>query len=184
MRHATRTYSDHYTVSDWEKWKDQWELIDGMPYSISPAPSIRHQQLNLALSTILAEKLKSSSCKKCKVLIPVDWQISNDTVVQPDIMVYCKPLPDKRITETPEAIFEILSPSTERKDRNEKFSLYEAQKVKTYTLIDPVLEEIEIFELDENEKYFRKSTGSHYRFLFGDCPVEIDFQVIWDDLAS
>jgi hypothetical protein len=47
MGHAIRTYSDHYTVTDWEKWNDQWELIDGMPYCMSPAPSIRHQQLNL-----------------------------------------------------------------------------------------------------------------------------------------
>jgi Uma2 family endonuclease len=184
MGHAIRTYSDHYTVSDREKWNDQWELIDGMPYCMSPAPSIRHQQLNLALSSILAEKLKSSYCKKCKVLIPVDWQISNDTVVQPDIMVYCKPLPENRVTETPEAIFEILSPSTEKKDRNEKFSLYEAQKVKTYTLLDPVSEEIEIFKLDENEKYSKISIGTTYRYQFGNCPIEIDFQVIWDEIAS
>jgi len=36
-----------------------------------------------------------------------DWQVSNDTVVRPDVMVICQPI-DEKVTVTPEVCIEVV----------------------------------------------------------------------------
>ena len=47
----------------------------------------------------------------------------------------------------PDLIVEILSPSTGKKDLNEKFQLYEKSGVKEYWIVDPGNKYIEVFHL-------------------------------------
>jgi hypothetical protein len=35
----------HYTYDDYVQWEGNWEIINGIPYAMSPAPSKKHQQL-------------------------------------------------------------------------------------------------------------------------------------------
>jgi Uma2 family endonuclease len=49
-------------------------------------------------------------------------------------------------------IIEVLSPSTAKKDLNEKFNLYQEVGVKEYWVVFPDAEEISVYLL-ENEKY-------------------------------
>lgn len=39
---------DRFTYSDYLNWSDEerWELIDGIPYNMSPEPSVKHQKLS------------------------------------------------------------------------------------------------------------------------------------------
>lgn len=180
MREAAKTYASHYTISEWERWLDQWEIIDGVPYCMNPAPSARHQNINLNIASNLREGLKKRPCKRSKVYLPIDWQISDDTLVQPDVLVVCKPILGKRLTEAPEAVFEILSESTQKKDRTEKFDLYKAQKVKYYTMVNPEGELVEIFILDENGVYRLVDFDSVFSYKFSECEVELDFREIWE----
>jgi hypothetical protein len=32
-----------YTYSDYQQWKEDWELISGYPYSLLPSATIKHQ---------------------------------------------------------------------------------------------------------------------------------------------
>jgi len=43
----------------------------------------------------------------------------------------------KHISKTPEIIFEVISPSTAKKDEGLKYSIYEAEGVRYYILIYP-----------------------------------------------
>ena len=63
-----------------------------------------------------------------------------DTVVQPDLLVVCEPekIHENGIWGAPDLTIEILSPSTSRKDLNEKFRLYEREGVREYWVINPV----------------------------------------------
>lgn len=36
----------HYIYEDYCRWEGQWELIDGIPYAMSPASNIRHQDIS------------------------------------------------------------------------------------------------------------------------------------------
>ena len=44
----------HYTYEDYCRWEGQWELIDGIPYAMSPAPRPEHQ----AIATNLASEFR------------------------------------------------------------------------------------------------------------------------------
>ncbi len=106
----------HYTYDDYVQWEGRWELIGGIPYAMVPAPVIRHQVICSNIIQYLGELLKE--CKKCRVLLPVDWPIADDTVVQPDVLVVCgDDIGVEKLTVVPVVVFEVLSPSTTRKDR-------------------------------------------------------------------
>lgn len=178
---AAKTYAERYTIANWEQWKDQWELIGGMPYNMSPMPSIRHQDINGKLYALFLDGLRKENCRNCKVMLPIDWEIAEDTVVQPDLMVICKPFLGKRLTISPTAVFEILSPSTQQKDRTVKFELYQAQQVKYYTMVDPEAETVEIYTIGENGFYVKSEAGPEVTYIFDDCRVAIHFPSIWEE---
>jgi Uma2 family endonuclease len=178
---AAKTYAERYTIATWEHWKDQWELIDGMPYNMSPVPSIRHQDINGKLYASLLAGLRTQQCRDCKVMLPIDWEIAEDTVVQPDLLVICKPFLGKRLTVLPSAVFEILSPSTQIKDRTVKFELYQSQRVPYYTLVDPDTEKVEIYSLGEDGSYSQAESGPEFTYSFNGCRVSIDFSQIWEE---
>ena len=77
----------NYNYKEYKHWEGDWELIDGIPYSMAPAPNIIHQELNLNIGIELKTKLKK--CKLCKVLPEVDWKVNDKTVVRPDTLVVC-----------------------------------------------------------------------------------------------
>jgi Uma2 family endonuclease len=74
-----------YTVSDYEQWEGRWELIDGIPFAMSPLPNTKHQWINSNIIYELKSALKE--CNGCRAYMPIDWRISDDTVVQPDASV-------------------------------------------------------------------------------------------------
>lgn len=115
-----------YTYGDYLTWPDEerWELIEGVPYDMTPAPSTNHQrilgELFRQISTFLLDR-------DCEVFIaPFDVRLPEGdeadeqiiTVVQPDIAVICDPAKiDRRgCRKAPDFIIEILSPSTAAKD--------------------------------------------------------------------
>ena len=176
MALLSKTYSEHYTVFEWENWKDNWELIDGVPYCMSPAPTVKHQSVNGNIYSELKSKL--NACNKCSVYLPIDWVINEDTVVQPDVLVVCKEITTKRLEFAPKIIFEILSPSTARKDKTEKFELYQSQRVKYYVMVNPDTQEIELFQLI-NGVYIKQNFENNFIFEIEECSVDIDFKSIW-----
>ncbi len=79
----------HYTYAEYQLWEGNWELIEGIPHAMSPAPLPKHQKICMSLGAILFNAVKDSGCKKCTVSTPVDYLIAEDTIVQPDVLIYC-----------------------------------------------------------------------------------------------
>lgn len=175
-------YLPKYTYDDYKNWEGKWELIDGIPYAMSPAPRIEHQEVSANISYQLIGLLKN--CRKCKSLITIDWRIpgeSDDNVLQPDNLVTCKEAKGNYISESPELIFEILSPSTSLKDRHIKYEIYESQGVQYYVIVDIDLRSADVFEL-KNKKYFKKTEAKNdiVNFILDkDCSLDFDFSKIW-----
>jgi Uma2 family endonuclease len=173
-------YRPHYTYADYCLWEGRWELIEGMPYAMSPAHNSRHQLVATELGSKFSQALKG--CKKCKVYQPIDWKITEDTVVQPDLSVICKPFNTITHLDFPPAlVVEILSPSTAMKDRREKFELYEKQGVKYYLIVDPAFNKVEIFELISNSYQAVAVTPSAFDFLIEDCTAIISFVDLFEE---
>jgi hypothetical protein len=56
---------ERYTYEDYLTWPgdERWELIHGIPFDISPAPSRKHQALQVELSRQLSNFLDGKPCR-------------------------------------------------------------------------------------------------------------------------
>ena len=148
-----------YTYSDYCSWDDgeRWELIDGVPYAMSPSPMRKHQGVSMALSSQLYNFLKEKPCKVYHA--PFDVRLNadaeDDTVCQPDIVVVCdkSKLDEKGCKGAPDLVIEILSPSSLRMDRLIKLTKYRQAGVREYWIVDPDNRGVEAYVLD-GERYY------------------------------
>jgi Uma2 family endonuclease len=156
------SYADYLT---WDA-DQRWQLIEGKPYNMSPAPSRKHQEV---VGNIFAEfhsYLRGKACKVYSAPFDVRLTTSDDdsetfNVVQPDITVVCDPgkLDKQGCKGTPDLIVEVISPASVKLDRLLKFNLYEKYRVKEYWIVDPENESVEVFRLVEG-KYSEREVYS------------------------
>ncbi|MBN2327306.1 MAG: Uma2 family endonuclease, partial [Candidatus Omnitrophica bacterium] len=132
-----------------------WEIIDGVAYDMSPAPSVLHQTSVGSFYAFLNAALRGRNCRP--FVSPVDVVFSESSVVQPDVFVVCDPnkITEKNIQGAPDLVIEILSPSTSKKDRWDKKDLYEQSGVREYIIVDPQAKYAERYILGEDGRYDR-----------------------------
>ncbi|BBP44282.1 Uma2 family endonuclease [Thiosulfativibrio zosterae] len=164
-----------YTYVDYLQWKGRWELIEGHPYAMSPSPVLEHQHKSGKIHAQLPLRLEG--CADCQAVLATDWKIDNETVLCPDNAVVCHLQADDHfIIRTPAIIFEVLSPSTKRKDRNEKFHIYQEQGVSYYVMVDPATDLAEIYQLLNGRYHLVKETTREiFEFDLAECILKIDF---------
>lgn len=137
-----------YSYADYLTWKfqDFVEIIKGQVYKMSPAPTRYHQDISREIERPISNYLYKKTCKVYSapfdVRLPLNGEEGEDaiyTVVQPDICVICDPkkLDDRGCIGAPDMIVEIISPSTAKKDLNEKLDLYESSGVREYWIVFP-----------------------------------------------
>ncbi len=168
----------HYSYKDYELWEGDWELIRGIPYSMSPAPNWKHQKSGGNFLYLLKSAFeKNNSQCGCEILYECDWLVSDDTVVKPDVMVVCDPIEGNYPTKPPVLILEILSPSSILKDRNTKFKLYQSYGVKYYLIANIDRKEIEYFVLKDN--HYQQAYNLTEYALTPHCSITVDFSTIF-----
>jgi len=163
MGNPNLTPDERFTYRHYKTWPDseRWELIEGQAWAMSPAPKTRHQAILWRLSSELYGYLKGKPCRAFPapfdVLLPKGNETDDevDTVVQPDIVVYCvkSKLTEAGARGAPDLAVEILSPSTSRKDQNEKFRLYEKHGVREYWVVDPGNRSIQVYRPRPDGRY-------------------------------
>ena len=152
-----------YTYSDYISWPDEelWQIIEGVPYDMSPSPFEEHQRVSGILHIEIGNYLKGKKCRvyaaPFDVILPEKGERENKAtnIVQPDILVVCdkEKITRKGCVGAPDFIIEILSRSTANIDANKKRKLYERFGVKEYWLTDPIHEIIWVYRLEEDNKY-------------------------------
>lgn len=173
-------YLPSYTYEDYCQWEGNWELIDGIPYAMSPMPIPIHQTVNGNLYVSFKSALKKA-CKDCKPFLPLDWKISENIIVQPDLLVVCKKIEKNYLDFTPVLVAEILSPSTAVKDRNIKKEIYLSQQVKYFLILDPQLKKLEIYEILNGTYTPVAVSPNNFVFSFeAGCNADVNFEDIWD----
>ena len=151
------------TYADYCRWPEdeRWELIDGVAYNMTPAPSLAHQRVSGELSRRIANFLIDKVCDiysaPFDVRLPEGDEADGDvvTVVQPDLAVICDPdkLDDKGCRGAPDWIVEVLSPSTAAKDQVKKAELYQRHGVREYWTVHPVDRVVTVRVLDQAGRY-------------------------------
>jgi len=166
----------NYSYLEYEQWEGRWEVIRGIAISMSPMPGPKHQRVSAALSELFRNELRKINCQDCKVYQPIDYKVDDTTVIQPDLLVVCKPIEAHYLTFAPDVVVEILSPSTALKDRHTKFDIYQHEGVKYYIIIDPDEELFEIYELTAG-KYTKKE---YAEIMLEDCRFSLDLKACFD----
>ena len=146
---------ERFTYQDYITWPDdeRWELICGVPYNMTPAPTFRHQRIVGNFYRIIGNKLIGKQCTPG--IAPTDVILSERDVVQPDVFVVCdkNKITEKNIQGAPALVIEVLSPSTKLKDKREKRELYEKYGVQEYVIVDVIEQLVERFYLGKNNIY-------------------------------
>jgi Uma2 family endonuclease len=82
---ATVKILPNYTYEEYAQWEGRWELIDGIPWAIRLTPE--HQRISGNTLAVLQNAVKQSACKSCKVYPSIDFKITENTVVCPDVLI-------------------------------------------------------------------------------------------------
>jgi len=147
------TYADY---KDWElKEGERFELIYGDAYAMS-APNARHQAILIELASQFQTFLRGKPCKVYPA--PFDVRLfyeedeSDDTVVQPDIVVVCdeKKRGPEGCRGAPDLVIEILSPSNTAIEMERKLKLYQEAGVKEYWTVDPENNGLTVYRFQES----------------------------------
>jgi len=168
----------HYTYDDYKLWKGDWELIEGVPFAMSPAPMKKHQSLAAKIISQFDKQLED--CFMCEVLGEVDYKINDETVLRPDIVLTCNETSETYLTKAPEIIVEIISKSTAKRDEVYKFDIYEKEKVKYYIIVYPDDLVAKVYKLDAKE-YDKQGDFSLERYDFEEtsCKMSLDFEKVF-----
>jgi len=147
-----------YTYTDYLTWqlKDRVELIKGYITKMAPAPGRRHQEISGQLFLQIGNQLRHNPCRLYSA--PFDVKLptpEGDSIVQPDLCIICDPdkLTEQGCQGAPDLIIEILSPGNSKRERKEKFELYQESGVPEYWLVEPYEESVLVYALNSHGQY-------------------------------
>ncbi len=172
---------EQYTYDEYKQWEGDWELIDGFPLAMAPSPMRIHQNLSAEFLFALKKALEENGeCEDCEVLSEMDYKISDDTIVRPDVVLTCGEENEYYLTKAPKIIVEIISKATARRDEKVKFELYEREKVAYYIIVYPDDLVAKLYKL-KGAKYDKEGDMTNEKYSFSDLPCEvgIDFHQIF-----
>ncbi len=160
-----------YTIDDYNRWEGNWELIHGIPYAMSPSPNRNHQRMARELLLHLNSTLSEHSCH-CSFYYELDLFVNHNTVVRPDLMLFCPDFTGDYPNIPPRLVIEILSHSTANKDQGLKRELYSGFNIAYYFIVDPEALSIQCLQLQDG-KYENNNMDA---FDLGHCSKVIDWK--------
>src|SRR5262249_45287523 len=123
------------------------EIIEGEHY-VTPSPATRHQRILGNLYHSLRNYLDTHAVGEV-FLSPYDVVLSDINVFVPDLIYVSNErsrlITSKNLQGAPDLVVEILTPSTQNRDRTLKRDVYERLGVEEYWLIDPDRDQIEVY---------------------------------------
>jgi Uma2 family endonuclease len=130
------------------------EIIDGELFMMAP-PATSHQIISRELAGQLWQFLRGKLCQVFSAPFGVRLfprkDLSDDTFLEPDIVVICDPSKIKKegCEGAPDMVVEILSPSNTRHEMLLKFKKYLAAGVKEYWVVDGEEKTVEVHIFDQ-----------------------------------
>ena len=164
------------TVEEYLAWEPQqdirYEYVNGEVFAMTGG-TIPHSDIALNLYRASYNHLRSNNCRVN--VSDVKVQLAAGTYYYPDLIVSCDPqdLESRQFIERPQLIVEVLSPSTEAKDRGEKFTYYRTiPTLQEYVLINSEKIAVECYRRGEGRLWL------YYPYTAGDTIVlsSIDFE--------
>ena len=142
VRYQTEEKEPDFSVEDYYETPEGYplELINGRFY-VMESPGSKHQSIVCELGFVIVSYIKKHIGKGRVYPGPFDVELPTEkgTVVVPDITVVCdtSKVDKKGLKGVPDWVIEVLSASTQGKDKKEKLAVYEAVGVQEYWIVDP-----------------------------------------------
>jgi len=170
-----------------EDSESRLEYIDGVVY-LTPSPSTKHQRISSRLHAKLFNFLEGKECEVFHAPFDIELrkaddqgdQSENTKVVIPDLSVICDKtaLGENKYVGAPELIIEIISPSNQAHDLVKKLNLYMQYGVKEYWIVNPLLNTVQIYVLNEEGQYHQddvlKETGIAHSVVLKGFSVNLE----------
>jgi len=145
--------SPRVSFAELQQWPDngrRYELDDGQVIVV-PTPFPRHQRVASHVGDVLDEYEHATGGIVFKV--PIDIVFSEYDVFQPDVVFFRKERRHlihmmKATRVPPDLAVEVLSRSTETRDRGRKMQTFARFGVPEYWIVDPVANTLEIYVLE------------------------------------
>ena len=180
-----------YTYADYLKWEGlhRYQLINGEAFMMA-SPSVAHQSIVRELLVQFSIWLRGKPCQVFAA--PLDVRLfpeednSDNTVVQPDLLVVCdnKKLGKGSVNGAPDLVIEIVSPSNTHSQLFHKFQYYLEAKVREYWVVDPEEKKI-LVHIYENGRYISAIYKENSRIPATILPgLEIDLDDLWARINS
>ena len=137
----------------WDAPEDsnRYEVIEGDLY-VTPAPSWQHQNASSVLLTYLGLHVRENRLGWV-VSAPTGVVLDQENGIQPDLVYISRErmhiISERGVEGTPDLVVEILSPSTEARDRGIKLRRYAAAGVPNYWIVAPQTRSLETHRLGE-----------------------------------
>ena len=170
---------EYYTYDDYKMWEGDWELIRGCPVAMAPSPFRKHQLIIFEIAREIANSIEN--CDECEVGGELDYIVSEDTILRPDVYFTCNENGDY-LTKPPKIIVEVVSKTTQKRDENIKKDIYLGEGVKYYVLVYPERKQAKIYKLIDG-KYILDKLVTNEKYQFDvECKPEVDFEKVFKKL--
>lgn len=173
------------TVEEYLDWEPQQQIrheyVNGELFAMTGG-TIAHNDIVLNLYTALRPHLRTRGCRINVSDVKVGVNPSS-LYYYPDLIVSCDPrdLKARKFIQYPKLIVEVLSPSTEAKDRGEKFTWYQTiASLQEYVLIDSEKVGVECYRRGEGKMWlyspYRAGEGISLTSIEFECPIALLYE--------
>lgn len=174
------TYEDYCALPDDGQ---RYEILDGELF-VSPSPIPLHQLITGNLFAELRSYIRPNKLGRL-FAAPLDILLSKHNIVEPDIVFVSNAkssvMTDKNVQGAPDLLIEVLSPSSRKRDLQDKRRIYGEWGVDWYWIVDP--QSGTLVELQRIDKAFvevahftRRTTFSPKLFP----GLSIDMNELWE----
>lgn len=162
------------------------EYVNGVITAMAGA-SRRHNLLTLALGSMLRSHLRGTGCQTFTSDMKVNASHKGNSIFYyPDIMVSCNRENNNAYVEDyPQIIIEVLSPSTEARDRMEKLAAYTAiSSLKEYVLVHQERVAIDLYQNTDSGWEVVRYTQEQEVIHFISVNFSATLQEIYEDVVG
>src|SRR5947209_7655897 len=151
LQHTPRMSVEEYFELEENHPDTRYEYLDGYAYMMAGG-SANHATISGNIYAILRNLLRGGSCRVYNSDMKV--RVSEERYFHPDVTVTCDPR-DRGVVDliqSPCLVVEVLSPSTEARDRGRKLQCYLAcLSIEEYLLVDSRSMRIEIYRKEQKK---------------------------------
>ena len=154
-----------------------------------------HSLVIVNFVSAIRKQLRNSTCYVYSDNVQYNFKTNDgeSKTVIPDASINCRVRSRRGNTflDAPRFVMEVLSPTTETYDRNEKMELYRQQEIEEYWIVDLRSKQVEIYELDYDNgvpKYYLWKTITEYNKdelkILHFPGIKITFDELFDEIEN